>query len=57
MGVECPFHRHKHGWRLVDFDRSRKTAFRADVIQVYQKSWYGALLDGLPMGATMEPWD
>ncbi|KAF8479909.1 hypothetical protein JB92DRAFT_3042719 [Gautieria morchelliformis] len=53
----CPYHGHKHHWRVVDFDRSRKSNFTLDHIERAQGSWIRTLLSGLTIGHVVEPWD
>jgi hypothetical protein len=53
----CPYHGHKHQWRVVDFDRSRKTNFTLEQNEVAQGSRIRALLSGLTKGRVVEPWD
>jgi hypothetical protein len=55
-GLVCPTHRHKHQWRVVDFDRARKTGLSQETIDDAQESWIATLLDGLPSGYLAEHW-
>jgi hypothetical protein len=53
----CPYHGYKHHWRVVDFDRSRKSNFTLDQIEGAQGSRIEILLSGLTNGLVVEPWD
>ncbi|KAF8479899.1 hypothetical protein JB92DRAFT_3042634 [Gautieria morchelliformis] len=53
----CPYHGHKHHWRVVDFDRSRKSNLKHRQIEVAQETRIQRLLFGLTIGHVVEPWD
>lgn len=44
-------------FRLVDFERARKTNRGADSFNYYHESWVKRLLNNLPAGYVMEMWD
>jgi hypothetical protein len=53
----CPYHGHKHQWRLIDFERSRQSNFTLHHIEAAHRSWLRTLLSGLTEGYVVEPWD
>ncbi|KAF8503189.1 hypothetical protein JB92DRAFT_2970786 [Gautieria morchelliformis] len=48
--------RHKHQWRVVDFDLSRKSNFHISY-RILCDGWLQTMLDGLEEGYVVEPWD
>ncbi|KAF8522504.1 hypothetical protein JB92DRAFT_3094221 [Gautieria morchelliformis] len=57
QSIVCPYHGHKHQWRVVDFDRSRKSNFSHSHIESSADGWLRTMLDGLEEGYVVEPWD
>jgi hypothetical protein len=53
-GIVSPYHEHKHQWRVVDFDRSRKSNFSHSHIKSASDSWLDPILDGLTKGYVVE---
>lgn len=56
-GVVCPNHGHVHHWRLVDFDRARKTDGTVNFTVKSTGSWLRRLFRNLVVGCVIEPWD
>ncbi|KAF8494289.1 hypothetical protein JB92DRAFT_2595742, partial [Gautieria morchelliformis] len=52
--IVCPYHGHKHQWRIVDFDRSRKSNFPLDRIEYGSGSWLSIIFDCLADGFVIE---
>lgn len=51
---------HSHApyrWRLVDFERSRKTNRNLEKSIFHAKGWLSRVLDNLPFGDIVEPWE
>ncbi|KAJ3552226.1 hypothetical protein NM688_g4265 [Phlebia brevispora] len=44
-------------WRLIDFEKAKKTNRRIDAFEVYHQQWVSRILDNLPFGDVVEPWD
>ncbi|KAF8482323.1 hypothetical protein JB92DRAFT_3035586, partial [Gautieria morchelliformis] len=57
QSIVCPYHGHKHQWRVVDFDLSRKSNFSHSHIESSADGWLQTMLDGLEEGYIVEPWD
>ncbi|KAF8499493.1 hypothetical protein JB92DRAFT_2980986 [Gautieria morchelliformis] len=57
QSIVCPYHGHKHQWRVVDFDLSRKSNFSHSRIESSADRWLQTILDGLEEGYVVEPWD
>jgi hypothetical protein len=55
--IVCPYHGHPHQWRVVDFDRSRKSNFLHTHIEHASGSWLRTILGGLEKGYVVERWD
>jgi hypothetical protein len=55
-GLVCPFHGHKHQWRVIDFDHSRKSGFKQEFIERINRAFINRLIDGLHEGYVLEPW-
>ncbi|CAL1698792.1 unnamed protein product [Somion occarium] len=55
--LPSPFTGRKYKWRLVDFDRSYKTNRTAAHSYCYHVEYLSALLNGIPYGDAMEPWE
>ncbi|KAF8494756.1 hypothetical protein JB92DRAFT_3147075 [Gautieria morchelliformis] len=53
--IVCPYHGHKHQWRIVDFDRSRKSNFPLDQIEYGSNSWLRNILKNLAKGYVVDP--
>ncbi|KAF8494757.1 hypothetical protein JB92DRAFT_1133179 [Gautieria morchelliformis] len=53
--IVCPYHGHKHQWRVVDFDRSRKSNFRLSRIESASRSWLHIIFDCLTEGFVVDP--
>jgi hypothetical protein len=53
--IFCPYHGHKHQWRLVDFDRSRKSNFPLSEIECDSGSWLHIIFDELRKGFVVDP--
>ena len=53
----CPYHGHKHQWRVVDFDRARKSNFKKYFMDAASNSHLRRLFRGLKEGYILEPWD
>lgn len=52
-----PYHGHKHQWRIVDFDRMRKSSFRLSAIDTTQNSQLPTVFCDLADGYVVEPCD
>ncbi|KAF8508909.1 hypothetical protein JB92DRAFT_3120439 [Gautieria morchelliformis] len=52
--IVCPYHGHKHQWRVVDFDRSRKSNYPLDQIEYCSGSWLRIIFDCLADGFVVE---
>ncbi|KAF8522515.1 hypothetical protein JB92DRAFT_2706296, partial [Gautieria morchelliformis] len=57
QSIVCPYHGHRHQWRVVDFDLSRKSNFSHSHIESSADGWLETILDGLEKGYVVEPWD
>ncbi|KAF8461156.1 hypothetical protein JB92DRAFT_3072774 [Gautieria morchelliformis] len=57
QSIVCPYHRHRHQWRVVDFDLSRKSNHLHSGIETAAKGWLQTILNGLEEGYVVEPWD
>ncbi|KAF8516611.1 hypothetical protein JB92DRAFT_2909592 [Gautieria morchelliformis] len=57
QSIVCPYHGHKHQWRVVDFDLSRKSNHLHSGIETAANGWLQTILDGLEEGYVVEPWD
>ncbi|KAF8482319.1 hypothetical protein JB92DRAFT_3035530 [Gautieria morchelliformis] len=57
QSVVCPYHGHRHQWRVVDFDCSRKSNYSHSHIESAAGGWLRTILDGLEEGYVVEPWD
>ncbi|KAF8531477.1 hypothetical protein JB92DRAFT_2850428 [Gautieria morchelliformis] len=57
QSIVCPYHGHRHQWRVVDFDLSRKANHLHSRIESAAAGWLETILDGLEEGYVVEPWD
>ena len=46
----CPYHGHRHEWRIIDFDRARKSDQLSSYIDICQKSFWTITFKKLPDG-------
>ncbi|KAJ3851909.1 hypothetical protein EV368DRAFT_42127, partial [Lentinula lateritia] len=55
--LASPFTGRTYGWRLVDFDRAERTTLSLPRAQRYYNSYLDRVLDSIPWGNPVEPWD
>ncbi|KAH7875520.1 hypothetical protein F5879DRAFT_247616 [Lentinula edodes] len=55
--LASPFTGKTYGWRLVDFDRAERTTLSLPRAQRYYNSYLDRVLDSIPWGNPVEPWD
>ena len=56
-GVVSPRTGSMHEWRLFDLESCTKSNVSAEGIQFAHHGWVRRLLDNLPLGYIMEPWE
>ncbi|KAF8493137.1 hypothetical protein JB92DRAFT_3147343 [Gautieria morchelliformis] len=57
QNIVCPYHGHRHQWRVVDFDLSRNSNLSHSYIESAADGWLETILDGLEEGYVVEPRD
>ena len=50
----CPYHGHRHGWRIIDFDCARKSDQLSDPIDYDHQSWLTEIFRNLPDGNVID---
>ena len=53
-GLYSPFCGRSYRWRLIDFERARKTNWNPQAWSKYHRDWVSRLINGLPLGYTFE---
>ncbi|KDR77255.1 hypothetical protein GALMADRAFT_246561 [Galerina marginata CBS 339.88] len=56
-GKICPYHHRTHKYRIIDFDRARKTDWTLKQHYYQQVGTLGRLLEMMEMNIILEPWE